>query len=105
MRSRQLSPRKANPAKAGGLSLSPSAYVGDYEHKAWGTIKIRHTDGKLGGTQGILTLGFETTGKDEFLMHYGTGDPDKGSFEIGAGRIAAAVVMTLYDKPYRFARR
>lgn len=97
--------RKANSAEAGGLSLPPSAYVGDYEHKDWGRIKIRYTEGRLVGTQGGLTLDFESTGKDEFLMHYGVGDPDKGRFEIGNGRIAAAVVMTLYDKPYRFVRQ
>ena len=97
--------RKANPAAADGLSLPPSAYVGDYEHEAWGTIRIRHADDKLGGTQGILTLDFESTGKDEFLMHYGVGDPDKGRVEIGDERIAVAIIMTLHDKPYRFARR
>ena len=38
-------------------------------------------------------------------MHYGVGEPDEGRFESGNGRIAAAVVLTLYDKPYRFARQ
>ena len=97
---------KVNPAEAGGLSQPPNAYVGDYDHKDWGTIKIRHTGGKLVGTQGVLTLEFESTGTDAFTMHYvGLGEPDQGIFEIADGRGPSAVVMTLYEKQVRFAKQ
>ena len=95
----------ANPTETDGLSLSPQAYVGDYEYEDWGTIHVRYDDGKLVGTQGGLTLDFESTGKDEFMLAYGTGEPDAGHFDIKNDRAVAAVVMQLYGEPYRFARR
>lgn len=94
-----------SPTETDGLSLSPAVYAGDYEHTDWGTIRVRYTDGKLVGNQGNLSLSFESTGVDKFRMSYGTGEPDRGQFEINKGGRVAAVMMTLNDKPYRFKRK
>ena len=96
--------RKPNPVEGDGLSLAPSAYVGDFANEDWGTIHVRLVRDRLVGKQGSLTLDFSTTGRDEFQMSYGTGDPDKGRFELQEGRVVTAIVMQLEGSAYRFER-
>ena len=101
-RTRQKTPGNPNPAE-NGLPLPASAYVGAYEHKDWGTIHVRYAGGKIVGTQGALSLSFESTGKDAFMLSYGTGEPDQGRCDIKDGRVCA-IMLQLYDEPYRFVR-
>ncbi len=102
-RTQQDTPGGRNPAE-NGLSLAASAYVGAYSHTDWGTIHVRYDGGEIVGTQGALVLSFESTGKDAFMMSYGTGEPDQGRFDIKDGRVSA-IVLQLYDQPYRFVRK
>jgi len=92
-----------NIAETGSLSLPAQVYAGDYENEDWGVIQIRYENGKIVGTQGNLTLSFESSGKDQFIMSYGTGEPDKGTFVIDHGYVTA-IIMTIYNKPWRFER-
>ena len=104
-----------NPAVGEGLSLAPEAYVGDYLNEDWGTYRIEFGDGKLQGSLGELGIELGSTGRDRFMIAYGTewrfsGSPieaDEGRFEITAeGRVSALIVNTAdFDQEVRYVHR
>ena len=94
-----------NPATTGGLSLPLSAYVGDYKNEHWGTVNLQDYNGKLVGTIGEIHLSFGSTGVNEFVVAYGTGNPDNGRFEVADDKVIQLVLMSEdFDGEARFDR-
>lgn len=43
---------------------------------------------------GELQLSFGSTGVNEFIVAYGTGDPDSGRFEVSDGKVIQLVLVS-----------
>jgi CubicO group peptidase (beta-lactamase class C family) len=55
-----------NPAKNGGLTLDPQAYVGEYVSDTWGRLYVEYKDGLLIARIGDLKVGLVSSGPDWF---------------------------------------
>jgi CubicO group peptidase (beta-lactamase class C family) len=81
-----------NPTVGEGLSLAPQAYVGTYVNPDWGTLVIQLVDGELRGRLGELSVRLVSTGKNQFELVTGIGDPDPARFHVDGEAVQAVVV-------------
>jgi len=96
-----------SPVDASVLTLPPKAYVGEYESVEWGTAKIILEDDRLAGRWGDLAIRLARNGENQFLADSGSGDPDKGRFELSADKVTAVVILVDEDSNLeaRFTRK
>ena len=82
-----------NPAvKQGGLSLTPSAYIGHYGNIDWGTIEIAVDGRNLTARIGDLPLQLGSIGADEFQYRTEGTSLKEARFEIaGSGTVVAVI--------------
>ncbi len=93
------------PVDTEALSLPTDAYVGEYHHEDFGTVRITQSDGRL-----LMQLGdmrphlFATDDEDKFLAAFSGGVLEGGRFEVEGDKVKALVARS-GDEETRFERR
>ncbi len=82
----------ANPAKNGGLTLDPQAYVGQYVSPEWGRLYVEYQDGLLTARIGDLQVGLVSSGPDWFAAVV-TDRRFSGRFEVTDDKRVSGVTI------------
>jgi CubicO group peptidase (beta-lactamase class C family) len=94
-RMKALKPIGPNPAISGQLSLSADKYVGRYENKAFGDVRVGLRGGLLTLDIGDLPQLIKSTGRNEGTMHSDITDPGTPFRFIVSGGKCTAVELNL----------